>query len=98
VAGGADVSDPTRIVDCSDDTLVFQTAPTPENNHWFDVIYGNGLYVSVAELGAGVLTTSTDGINWVDQALPAGQWESATYADGRFVAVGTNNVTYADCQ
>jgi gliding motility-associated-like protein len=64
---------------------------------WYNVTYGNGLFVAIAGLGAGSqVMTSPDGIAWTAQTSPSGSdWYSITYGNGLFVAVafsGTNQV------
>ena len=70
---------------------------------WFSVAYGNGLFVAVAQSGAGNrVMTSPDGITWTTRTSAAdNNWFSVTYGNGLFVAVavtGTGNrvMTSAD--
>jgi predicted RecA/RadA family phage recombinase len=68
-----------------------------ENSGWQSVCYGNGLFVAVANTGAGNrVMTSPDGINWTSRiAASSNQWQSVCYGNGLFVAVansGTNRV------
>ena len=66
------------------------------NNEWTSVNYGNGIFVAVAQSGAGNrVMTSSDGINWTART-PAvnNQWVGSTFGNGLFVAVsntGTGN-------
>jgi gliding motility-associated-like protein len=67
------------------------------DSDWYNVTYGNGLFVAIAGLGAGSqVMTSPDGFAWTAQTSPAGSdWYSITYGNGLFVAVafsGTNQV------
>jgi hypothetical protein len=66
------------------------------NNQWLSVTYGNGLFVAVAQSGAGNrVMTSPDGIKWTARTSAADNtWTSVTYGNNRFVAVastGTGN-------
>jgi hypothetical protein len=66
------------------------------DNNWFDVTYGNGLFVAVAYTGSGNrVMTSPDGVNWTSRTSAAdNNWLSVTYGNGLFVAVsdtGTGN-------
>ena len=57
-----------------------------EDNGWFSVTYGNGLFVAVS-LSHQVMT-SPDGVTWTARtAAEANQWKSVTYGNGLFVAV-----------
>jgi site-specific recombinase XerD len=62
------------------------------NNAWRSVTYGNGLFVAVADSGAGNrVMTSPDGINWtIRTSVPNSGWHSVTYGNGLFVAVDLN--------
>ena len=69
------------------------------NNYWYDVTYGNGLFVAVARgtsTGNGIqVMTSTNGTTWsLGTSNPYRTWRSVTYGNGLFVAVsstGTGN-------
>ncbi|MGY5352231.1 MBG domain-containing protein [Wenyingzhuangia sp. IMCC45533] len=67
-----------------------------QNNTWFSVAYGNGLFVAVSNSGTNQVMTSPDGITWTPRtAAENNQWLSVTYGNGLFVAVssdGTNQV------
>ena len=56
------------------------------------VCYGNGKYVAVSSGSGdgGHAMTSTDGITWTEQALPANAWYGITYGDGKFIAISYN--------
>jgi polyisoprenoid-binding protein YceI len=54
---------------------------------WGGVTYGNGKFIVVSM--AKVAAYSSDGINWIQTALPAeAEWLDVTYGNGMFVAVG----------
>ena len=65
------------------------------DNQWYSVVYGNGLFVAVANSGSGNrVMTSPDGITWTArQSAADNYWNGVTYGNGLFVAVagGTNN-------
>ena len=62
-----------------------------EQNKWFSVVYGNGLYVAVGISGTTRVATSPDGITWTNRtAAEQNNWDSVVYANGLFVAVSTN--------
>ena len=55
---------------------------------WYDIAYGNGVYVSVSS-GTRDAMTSPDGINWTLRAtaLPvAGSWNAVAFCNGMFIA------------
>ena len=56
---------------------------------WFGVTYGNGLFVAVGYSGDRVMT-SPDGINWTARSAAGNDdnWYAVTYGNGLFVAVG----------
>jgi len=60
-----------------------------EDNNWYDVTYGNGLFVAIAISGTGDrVMTSPDGVNWATTTSAADiTWTSVTYGNGLFVAV-----------
>ncbi len=64
-------------------------------NSWDSVVFGNGLFVTVANSGTNQVMTSPDGINWtLRTAASNNYWTSITYGNGLFVAVsssGTGN-------
>jgi hypothetical protein len=72
-----------------------------EQNPWYSVTYGNGLFVAVAIGGASRVMTSPDGANWTPRAVAdASRWQSITIGDGQFVAVaidGANRVMTSSC-
>lgn len=55
------------------------------------VTFGAGKFIAV---GTNVAATSTDGVTWVPQTIPAGTWTSVAYGGTGFVAVasGTSSV------
>ena len=68
-----------------------------ELNDWWDVKYGNGVWVAVAGTGTNRIMRSTNGgVTWSAVAAPeANEWQSVTYGNGVWVAVaitGTNRV------
>ena len=79
-------------------TWTARAHPVGEDNWWWAVTYGDGLFVAVAYSGTNRVMTSPDGINWTARAHPVGEdnsWNAVTYGDGLFVAVsagGTNRV------
>lgn len=56
---------------------------------WFSVVYGNGLFVAVAQTGTGNrVMTSPDGITWTSRTSAAdASWHSVAFGNGLFVAV-----------
>ena len=61
------------------------------------VAYGAGVYVSTVSSPPETYTrvfTSTDGLTWTNRTttIPWYTWSAVTYSNGKFVAVGTNQV------
>jgi hypothetical protein len=58
---------------------------------WQGVVYGNGLFVAVAQTGTGNrVMTSPDGITWTSRTTPMNaDFTSVAYGNGVFVAVST---------
>ncbi len=67
-----------------------------EANNWNGIAYGNGLFVSVADIGTNRVMTSPDGVTWTARsAAQANSWSKIAYGGGLFVTVsidGTNRV------
>ncbi|USN88950.1 MAG: hypothetical protein H6780_00805 [Candidatus Nomurabacteria bacterium] len=66
-----------------------------DNDDWYDVTYGNGLFVAVGWASNGaddVVMTSPDGITWTVRSAAGDNdsWQSVTYGNGLFVAVGSS--------
>jgi len=71
--------------------LSFAQQTLPVARVWTNVAYGNGTYVAVSGGDSSVAATSTDGINWTQQALPyTGSWR-VVFGGGVFVAVNWNS-------
>lgn len=65
-------------------------APTSMAQSWSKVVYGNGVYVTIASVnsaGKNVMT-STDGVTWVLRAMPSSKTADVIiFANGKFVAI-----------
>jgi uncharacterized membrane protein len=64
------------------------------DNSWFDVTYGNGTFVAVAQSGTGNrVMTSSDGITWTARTSAADNiWTGVIYGNGTFVAVAQTGI------
>ena len=94
VIGALTVKPPNTTPNSSTIGLVWTSNTSGDNNRWYSVTYGNGLFVAVAIEGLGNrVMTSPDGINWTyrTSAADSNSWSSVTYAivngNGLFVAV-----------
>jgi hypothetical protein len=79
----------TAVVGAS--TQVWTSRTSAADNQWFNVAYGNGLWVAVAITGIGSarVMTSPDGINWtIRNGAGTNQWLDVVYANNLWVAVG----------
>jgi len=71
----------TNRVSSSTNLSTWTTLPTPPAT-FFDIAYGNGVFVAV---GNGIYATA-DGVTWTPGALPGGPYvQKITFANGRFV-------------
>ena len=80
----------------SPDGITWTTRVNPVDFAFYDVVYGNGLFVAVANGGAvtGLVQTSPDGITWTARdGSEVAAWTSVTYGSGVFVAVSNNAAT-----
>lgn len=67
------------------------TSGTISVKSWAGITFGNGVFVAVAG-AATQAATSTDGYTWTDRvATGAGPFESVTYGNNAFLAIGTGN-------
>jgi hypothetical protein len=73
------------------DGFTWTSRTSAADNTWTDVVYGNGLFVTVSVGGTGNrVMTSPDGVTWTARASAAdNNWRGVTYGNGLFVAVAT---------
>lgn len=69
--------------------VVWSDTTLPANADWYDVAYGNGVWVAIANYVANA-ATSTDGINWTVRTTPSSSLATITFGNGIFVAVGND--------
>ncbi len=89
------VSAHSNIVATSPDGITWTERSTPDGE-WYDLAYGNGVYVVTGSGGTNRLISSTDGITWTART-PVGYtlWAAVAFGNGIFVAVsqdGTDRV------
>lgn len=68
---------------------------TPQNspdNNWFDICYGNNIFVSISTSNSGVMISS-DGINWTSYSSTLSNGYCICYGNGLFVALGSGSVS-----
>lgn len=71
------------------------TAAMPAADNWYDICYGNGRFVAIAN-GSDVAAYSDDGITWTQTSMPdALDWGSVAYGAGKFVAMPTGGSAFA---
>ena len=76
------------------DVTAWTSHASPGGNGWSDIVYGNGIFVAVAESGDGQrVMASTDGVNWSLRTpfAEALAWKSVAFGGGIFVAVSSAN-------
>ena len=88
-AGGQFVAVGQGCAMTSPDGITWTSRTVPENNLWWGLTYGNGLYVTVSYVGTNRVMTSPDGITWTARKVPNGDWYSVAFGDGKFVAVSS---------
>jgi uncharacterized membrane protein len=81
---------PVAISDSPGVTWTIRSAASA--NNWYNVCYGNGLFVAVSLNGVGNrVMTSPDGITWTIRASAAdNNWWGVCYGNGLFVAVANS--------
>ncbi len=86
-----------ELITSAGDTWV--SASGTEASIYYNVAFGEGIFVAVSSGGTKRVITSSDGINWTKRdAAEQNRWISVTYGDGKFVAVadsGTNRSMYS---
>ena len=77
------------------DGITWTSRTSSIDNPWFNVTYGNGIFVAVAGNGAGTrVMTSPNGITWTTRtSANNNSWYSVTYGNGLFVAVAPGPLT-----
>ncbi|MDP1688979.1 MAG: tail fiber domain-containing protein [bacterium] len=101
VANGSSAGNFNHVM-TSPDGVNWTNRVTPANNNWKSVAFGksgssgatpNGLFVAVSSNGVdNRVMTSPDGIIWTTRATTtAGTWQSVTYGNDLFVAVGATS-------
>jgi len=72
----------------STDLVTWTGATTLGGDNYFDVVFGNSLFVTVGSNGA--LYTSPDGATWTSRSAGSTQFNRIIYANSLFVAVGNS--------
>jgi 6-phosphogluconolactonase (cycloisomerase 2 family) len=108
VAVGSSTASSSDVVMTSPDGITWTPRSAAGNDDaWNSVTYGNGLFVAVAcgvkggqcnSASSDRVMTSPDGITWTRRSAAGNNdfWNSVTYANGLFVAVGTYTFILAD--
>lgn len=81
-------------VQSSDDGKTWTNAGSI-GNAYFDVTYGNGVWIAVGNAG-GHIRSENNGTSFTEvfgQGLPNSQWRGIAYGNGRFVCVGNGGNT-----
>lgn len=67
-------------------------------SNWYDIVYGNGIWVAVGDNGrSGYITTSIDGLSWTEPTIhtKVETIYSVAFGNGKFVATGTGGYMFA---
>ncbi|HBS05911.1 MAG TPA: hypothetical protein DEA96_13160 [Leptospiraceae bacterium] len=76
----------------SDGGLNWTPSTTNGGLQWFDVAFGNGIFVAVGNSATAVMT-SPDGAVWTSvPGAPVGDWRAVTFGNGMFVALAASGV------
>lgn len=63
----------------------------PSSSLWYDVAYGNGIFVTVAYTSGTKSAYSSDGLSWTASTLPAtSNWTTCIWGGANWIAVGNN--------
>jgi hypothetical protein len=101
----------SRFVTINDDSLVSVSTnagvtwstpaalPTGTATDWYDLTYGNGLFVAVgmefsSGSGSPCIITSPDGVTWTTRTSPVIDLRGVTFGGDRFVAIPQNNSAF----
>ena len=99
IGGDVTYTPETSAITAVDDVPGGGAAKAPEDNIWYGVAYGNGVYVAVSSDGTNQVMYSSDAINWTSaSATEANNWKDIAFGNGKFVAVadsGTNRTMYS---
>ena len=83
------------------DLTSWTSASATTDGAWYDITYGDGYFVAIAETGTARVMYSSDGINWSAAAAASQkEWNDIAYGDGYFVATNRNdddNTTTSNC-
>jgi hypothetical protein len=76
----------------SPDGITWTSRTSAADNQWYDVTFGNGTFVAVAQTGTGNrVMTSTNGINWSTETSAADiNWRGVAFGNYTFVAVANS--------
>ena len=73
-------------VGLSNDGINWRTAPIT-SSAWSQVVFGNGLFVTVSSTSGTTAASSPDGVTWTIRTLPStASWYSVGFGNGVFVA------------
>ena len=61
---------------------------SPYSSYFSALGYGNGLFIALSYLGNQLLTSTNDGVTWVNRTMPLStNWTSIAYGNGTYVAI-----------
>jgi len=97
-SGGPITNDPSTVYYSVSNTEGWRAAELPTQADWRDVVFGNGVFVAIANNSSDVAYSLDGGMTWaLGSGLPSSNWTSMTYGNGKFVAVqlGSSVVAYS---
>ena len=72
-------------------TWLLRTLPT--TNNWSSVTFGNNRFVAVSSTSGTVAAISLNGFDWTQTVITSAAYQSVTYGQGIFFAVGTGTTS-----
>jgi hypothetical protein len=76
----------TVVAGAATQTWHLDTTPSPTGS-WFAVLDHGGTWVALGRTAD--VAISTNGVTWVEHAVPGGSWQSLAYGDGKWVALSS---------
>ena len=84
----ASYADKIRAIETTSKGMEWITSNMPSSGNWNSVVYGGGVFVTVAQSSNKSAYSTDDGKTWTASTLPSSvDWDSVAYGGGVFVTV-----------
>ena len=84
----ASYADKIRAIETTSKGMEWITSNMPSSGNWDSVVYGGGVFVTVAQSSNKFAYSTDDGKTWTASTLPSSvDWDSVAYGGGVFVTV-----------